>query len=276
MITVKMQGGLGNQMFQYAFAYAYSKINNTEIYLDTGFYLDSGKYTYRPLSILNFCLTKFPRTTRRLGLMNKVRNYIISKIDSDRKIRFLQTNFLPSPFTYKDDYYQSEKYFRDFRNELLKEFSLKESEQTGVYLEIKQRIQTSKNPVIIHARRGDYLKHADTYTILDHEYYTQALKRLDISEPDIFIFSDDPDWLATIVRNYTYVNVSALGLTDYMELSLMTFGKYFIIPNSTFSWWGAWLSQTVGKKVFAPRNWFTKKHWDEANNDIVPTDWIRV
>lgn len=276
MLRIKLQGGLGNQMFQYAFALVYSNLNKEDICFDTSFFLDSGKYIQRPMSISKFNTSKLKTGNFNPDVISKFRNLLLSKIDSDRKIRFIRSNFSKSFLSYCDDYYQSPKYFEKFRHILIPEFSLRKEEETDKYLDLKRKIQNSPKPLIIHARRGDYLKHADTYVILERDYYLRALDELNIKDPDVFIFSDDPEWIESIVGNLNYINISSIGLPDYLEFSLMTFGRYFIIPNSTFSWWAAWISETKNKKVIAPKKWFVKKGWYRADGDIIPPEWTRL
>jgi Glycosyl transferase family 11 len=170
-----------------------------------------------------------------------------------------------------DGYYNSEKYFVSIRQELLREIVLKQKSDS--YIKLEKLIQETPNALIIHARRGDYLK-STGFTILDKTYYQKALSYFP-KDIKIFAFSDDIDWLESVLDRDVY-SVSGRGLEDFEELSLMAQGKNFIIANSTFSWWGAWLAQYENKKVIAPKKWFSSVLWWRANRDVVPKGWTRI
>lgn len=270
MITVVIQGGLGNQLFQYAYGRALERLGKN-VQFNTRFF--NGLHTYTPRA---FSLTKFnlPET---ISFTNE--NYsqsflqrALCVLDRDRRVRFIP--FSQNADTYiADGYYNSEKYFTTIRELLLKELVLKDSEKSDTYRTFEQKILTAKKPLIVHARRGDYLT-SSAFEYLGKEYYERALAQFD-TDCDIFGFSDDPIWLdETISRSVTMV--SGNGLTDYEELSLMSLGQNFIIANSTFSWWGAWLAQYKDKKVVAPKRWFKSVLWWRANRDVIPEGWVRV
>ncbi len=270
MITVVIQGGLGNQLFQYA--YAKSKLDaGKEVQLDISFYSDRNgtKYTKRPLELFNFNIdTSIPTTTVHQG--QTFLKKILCRIDPDRRVRFIPIDKNKDNYI-ADGYYTSEKYFSNIREVLLGELVLKEKSEA--YKLFEQKILSAKKPLIIHARRGDYLT-STGFTILDKDYYQRALGQFD-EDCELFGFSDDPVWLqGAIGRQIT--TVSGNGLKDYEELSLMSLGQNFIISNSTFSWWGAWLSQHRDKKVVAPKKWFTSSLWCRANKDTIPESWVRI
>lgn len=268
MITVKLQGGLGNQLFQYAFGRALMERGN-EVAFDKSFFSSNIKYTNRPFSLEMFKLSpkvKIENSPQTLSIFKK----IFYRLDNDRRVRYVKS-FLTRPNDYMEGYYNSELYFKDIREQLLSELVLKE--KSPEYLEMERLISDTPNSLVVHARRTDYLT-STGFTILDESYYKRALENF---PPDVkvFAFSDDPDWLRGALGRDAYV-VSGRGLTDYEELSLQTLGQNFIIANSTFSWWGAWLSQSPNKKVVAPLSWFTSKLWWRANRDVVPEGWVRV
>ncbi len=113
------------------------------------------------------------------------------------------------------------------------------------------------------------------FNIIQKEYYIEALKLIP-ENSTLFLFSDDIEWLKDILKDRKYISISDKGLKDYEELSLMTLCHNFIIPNSTFSWWGAWLSSCENKIVISPKRWFIHKRYTKANNDIIPEKWIRL
>ncbi len=265
-VIVKIQGGLGNQLFQYAYGRALSCMGH-EVSFDISFFENNQKYTKRNFSLREFVLSpeaQFVSQDRSLSLVKKV----LYRLDSDRRVRFVKS-FLSNPNSYMSGYFNSEEYFKSIRPQLLQEIKLKS--KSDKYLSMESQIQNSDS-LIIHARRGDYLN-SSGFVILDKNYYQDALRQFENKK--IFLFSDDPEWLKGIIGDDCVV-VSGQGFTDYEELSLIAQGQNFIIANSTFSWWGAWLSDREGKKIVAPKHWFTSKLWWRANRDVVPKGWIRV
>jgi hypothetical protein len=176
-------------------------------------------------------------------------------------------------------HYQSEKYFWDFRDNLLTELSVqkKPSPKNRTWME---KIETS-NSLGIHVRRGDYINQG---WVLPVEYYRLAIKetRNRVNDVNLFFFSDDIKW----VREHTqrmlpdgfpsskvhYVDCND-GEEAYEDLRLMQSCHHNIIANSTFSWWGAWLNQYDEKLVFAPAYWI-RDH--VGNLDIIPKRWSTI
>ncbi len=268
MTIVKLQGGLGNQLFQYAYGRALMERGHNVVF-DTSFFSNNTNYTKRDLSLKKFKLSpeiSFENIDAGMPLLKK----IFYKIDNDRRVRFVNS-LLKKPPRYVEGFFSSEKYFKNIRSILLKDLVLVNPSEE--YKKVSLAIRNSESPLMIHARRGDYLT-SSGLTILNKEYYQKALSFFSIGVT-IFAFSDDPTWLQEVLGKNVYM-VSGKGLSDYEELSLMSLCDNFIIANSTFSWWGAWLSKSRNKKIVAPKKWFTKKLWWRANRDVVPEDWIRV
>jgi hypothetical protein len=268
MITVVIQGGLGNQLFQYAYGRALM-MKGKDVIFDISFFDKETKYTKRNYQLDKFLLSNRIKTTKKSTKQNLAVR-ILNKIDVDRKVRYVEVNKESDDYL-ADGYYNTEKYFSDFRKVILEEVVLKEKSE--VYNTWEQRILQNEKSLIIHARRADY-KNATGFVSLDEAYYKKALKQFD-SNVSIFAFSDDIAWLSEVLGK-NVIAVSGQGLTDYEEMVLMSKGKNFIIANSTFSWWGAWLSEFKDKKVVAPKKWFTSLWWGKADKDIVPASWIRV
>lgn len=273
-LTVYLKGGLGNQMFQYAYAKAKQNSGVNIAINDYQLHHTPTGLTRRELAITHFNISfdKFESDTRKRDWWLTINN----RLGKDLSVRY-SNYFANKKNGVADGYFNTEKYFpgKEMRDTLLKEFTLRE--ESGSYKKWKEKITSSHNPCIIHARRGDYLKQGSNpgLNILTEEYYQKALTILpkDIS---IFIFSDEPEWLQNALEDRNVTVVSGNGLADYEELSLMRYGKYYIIPNSTFAWWGAWLSETTDKIIIAPKKWFNWTSWRRANEDIVPETWIRI
>jgi len=220
-------------------------------------------------------------TVRRRGIVESVLEQMLRRRSHIREKHF---HFNPrvlklSDNVYLEGYWQSEKYFIDIAHILRHEFTMKSS-QTNRNKELTDKI-TSVESVSLHIRRGDYLNNSDMnqfHRTCDLGYYYRCVEYLSskVKNPYFFIFSDDPEWVRdnlklphpTILVDYNGVD------KDYEDLRLMTYCKYHIIANSTFSWWGAWLCTNSDKIVIAPKQWFG--NLDLNTRDLVPITWHRI
>lgn len=295
MIIVQLIGGLGNQMFQYATARAMACRNNMVLKLD--------------IMGIEHVKNGTPRKYE-LGVFNSVQNFAtrdeIDKLRNLTKHRFMrlarrivgreipfcrssyviesQFQFDPSILTlldsvYMQGYLASEKYFIDAQETILRDFTIK-FEPTGFNRELANDILT-KEAVSIHIRRGDYITDSKInkfHGTCSSEYYREAVNLIakSVKQPHFFVFSNDPKWvMENFALNYpvTYVNHNGPE-KGYEDLRLMNMCKYHIIANSSFSWWGAWLSQNHGKIVIAPKKWFNDPSIN--TNDLIPDGWLRL
>lgn len=286
IIRVKIFSGLGNQMFQYACARAIQEKFGGDLYLD----------------IYNF---KFDK--RKFGLNNFKLNDKIKIIDQDNSISNVQKNkilkilckFMPKltfkicscfgKYLYlgeeyikidknnKNNYYlfgywQSEKYFKDIKSILQKEFELKskiKSSHQKIINEMKE-----ENSVAIHFRRGDYLNINKYSNICTDEYYKKAIKIINdkVENPMFYIFSDDIEYAKSNWNFGNNVKFIDEKNNNYEDINLMKHCKHYIIANSSFSWWGQYLSQNENKIVIAPKKWYNNNH----KVDIYMEDWIKI
>ena len=178
--------------------------------------------------------------------------------------------------SYLVGYWQSEKYFTDYEEVIRSDFTFKETLDRE-NLETSTNIQSS-NSVSLHVRRGDYVTHASkTLNTCSVDYYRYAIKYISerVSSPYFYIFSDDIQW----VRNNIDIPFPAEyvdrnhGCNSFIDMQLMSMCKHHIIANSSFSWWGAWLSGNKGQIVVAPQKWFRNGLND---SDLIPQRWIRL
>lgn len=235
MVIVKLKGGLGNQMFQYAYGRNLTLRRKTTLKLDKSF-------------------LRWKIWQKMIGVTP--REYELGEFNIQAKLTKVKGRH------YLEGYWQSEKYFKDIRRVLLKDFTLKK--ETNNFLKLKKLI-TKTNSIGIHVRRGDYVKRAVTgkyHGILNAGYYHKAIGiiRKEVKNPRFFVFSDDP-----AISDFS-------GLTSPEELILMSLCEHNIIANSSFSWWGAWLNKNPRKIVIAPRRWFRAK----TDSEIVPQPWIKL
>lgn len=165
-------------------------------------------------------------------------------------------------------YFQSEKYFKHIEDEIRKDFKFSQ-ELVDQCVEFIKDIDSSGEIISLHIRRGDYLQLQSFHPVPSIQYYIEALKQF----PDVpvFIFSDDTDWCSMRQEfNSDRFLISESNSVDF-DMCLMSMCKYHIIANSSFSWWGAWLSDS--KKVIAPKVWFGPSLSDKNTNDLYCDSW---
>ena len=163
------------------------------------------------------------------------------------------------------DYFQTEKYFKHIRDEIKGDFEFKDE----ISSPCKDTMAEIEEPVSLHIRRTDYISNPN-HSALGLEYYEKALRTFD-KRSTIVVFSDDPDWCNEQELFASDRFLVAEGNVNYVDLCLMTLCTGHIIANSSFSWWGAWLSDS--KKVVAPTNWFSGHLEDQDTNDLDCPDW---
>jgi hypothetical protein len=279
-IKVRLTGGLGNQMFQFAAGYVAAKKCEVNLSLDlswfnrrqlhNGFELEKVFNIYSKVNFLNNTLSfksinfkeilnKFDRTFQTY---NEPHFHYTPKILNIPKRSFLK------------GYWQSELYFKDFTADIRKVFNFYNPMDKKNYLVADQINQN--NSISIHVRRGDYLLKTNINHNVDlKEYYLTAIEKTSIlfDNPKYFIFTDDPLWVAknfTLNYSFTVVDINC-GIDSFYDMHLMSLCKCNIIANSSFSWWGAWLNNKKDKVVFAPNNWFKDK--SISTDDLFPNSW---
>jgi len=291
MMLVHIVGGLGNQMFQYAFAYSVSQRTNMPAKIDTGafesyelrqyeldrYFIDVGVATadevYRLKYQSDCLLGKFIRK------LTKQPKPLAKSYYREFFFQFDDRVFNQSTDVFFDGYWQSEKYFLDYREDLLKQFILKESiDSKSKYYEQEINIKES---VSLHIRRGDYVDNERTnsvHGVCSLDYYERAVELVSnrLDKPHFFVFSDDLEWAKANMDFIEKVTFVQLGKTvpDHEEMYLMSQCKHHIIANSSFSWWGAWLNKNPAKIVVAPKRWFKDKSINTS--DLIPDAWIRL
>jgi hypothetical protein len=292
MIIVKLIGGLGNQLFQYAVGRHLAEIHKTVLKIDVSFFATYKLHTYS-LSPFNI-QEKFASKEEGAGLIinkpkfiGRVINQIFSKSQKltlapiyikEKKFQF-DADILNLPDgVYLEGYWQSEKYFSDISLIIHKEFSVK-SPQIGKDKGLAEQIG-SCNSVSLHIRRGSYLQpiYNSVIRICPPEYYFHGVDYLaqKVRNPHFFVFSDDPEWVSkNLILNYpmTFVNHNTAE-RDYEDFRLMAQCKHHLIANSTFSWWAAWLCSNPDKIVVTPKKWFTDPNL--KTTDLIPASWNRI
>ena len=170
-------------------------------------------------------------------------------------------------------YFQTEKYFKHIEDEIRNDFTF----DAGIADPCKEMIESVENPIALHVRRTDYIKNAENHFNLPIAYYEEALKQFD-ADRNVIVFSDDPLWCHDEALFADDRFIISENEDNRVDLCLMSLCNDFIIANSTYSWWGAWLSSNKDKKVIAPVQWFGKTGYTKDHNtkDLIPDDWIKI
>ncbi len=287
MIIVRIKGGLGNQMFQYAAGRALALKTGLPLVLDRRYYRREREYGY---ALNAFKLADVPLNAERLPplLRGRPLAYWIWRLArrEPRLLRQKGSGFDPAIAaicapSWIDGYFQSERYFTaqaaTIRAELTP-ISPLDAENARWHAEIK----AESRAVSLHVRRGDYVSNSKAtarHGICTPDYYARALdyvaQKME-SDPIIYAFSDDPAWVRENLKLPAEIRV--VGHNDSSrnieDLRLMNACRHHIIANSSFSWWGAWLNPRADKIVTAPARWFADPAY--ANPDILADGWTAI
>ena len=295
MIIGNLVGGLGNQMFQYACA----RVLALELRLPLKVTLDMfGVYAFHNGPELERVFSLDLDVATRSDLRHMIgvlRVYpLVRKLLAGKALSiFKGRNFVVEPYYrywdglaarlrdggYLQGYWQSECYFAKYAATLRNDFAFRHA-PSGRNAELQHEIP-SGNSVSIHVRRGDYVSNAKTLAVhgtCSLQYYFNAIALLQRHIPDLrlFAFSDDPEWVAAVLKP-RYPGLVLVdhnrGEDSYNDMRLMSLCRHHIIANSSFSWWGAWLNPDPAKMVVAPRNWFAN---NTDTTDLIPGGWWRI
>lgn len=286
MVIIKLQGGLGNQMFQYSLGKKLQLTQGKKVFYDLSYFVLK---TNRPFELDLFGIKldkingldvlRLPSTNNRM--LNKISALyqIFFPVETiSQKTFAFDERFLNAPDSaYLEGYWQTEQYFSDIRKELINDFKFSIFESC-----IKSDLHalvTDTDSVSIHIRMGDYGTYANNvFMICDWQYYLTAIDLISskLNNPHFIIFSDEPQWCLENIKidqPFTVVTKELSG-SSFNDLYLMSCCKHNIIANSSFSWWAAWLNQNEKKIVLAPHRWFADKNIN--TKDIIPDSWLRI
>lgn len=292
MIISNVIGGLGNQMFQYAFGRARSLELGVSLKLDLADFSDyrlhqgfelarvfSGEFVEASeeevKSILGW---------RRFAISRRVlAKQVSSKFRGKKLIVEPFSGYWPGSSQISDDsylqgYWQSDRYFSRHAEIIRRDFAFA-APLEGENLDNAEQIKKF-NSVSVHIRRGDYVTNPKTRAVLQScqlDYYLAAVDwiRKRVSEPHFFVFSDDIGWadVNLNLQGNIYFIDNNVGGNSYFDMQLMSLCSHHIIANSSFSWWGAWLNPSHKKIVIAPRRWFVD---DRDTSSLCPDEWVRL
>ncbi len=286
MQIIQCTGGLGNQMFQYAF-YRKLQLDGNTVALDLSSFQDYKLHNGFELErVFNLNIVRadekvvdeikktaflpciLSKIYRKLKLSN---SYIVQK-EFNYQPKYSQLS--NSKSSYLEGYWQSEKYFERYANIIQTDFKFPELDKVNKLL--ASQIQQS-NAVSLHVRMGDYVNHPLHGGICTREYYSKAIELIKsrVDNPTFFVFSNEIEWCQ---QNFELSNVVYVtgndGESSYKDMQLMSLCQHNIIANSSFSWWGAWLNSNPSKIVIAPAKWFNDKSINVS--DLLPNSWIKL
>jgi hypothetical protein len=286
MIVVRLYGGLGNQLFQYATARALAIRCNTELVLDLSWFEAIPKSnTKREYELNHFNIkARQPRFAERVffsicasRFFSIILNLIpLFKVFRESKFNFDERFKSITGHIYLNGYWQSYKYFESYRDQICNELKVLDSIANSDLL-IASKIQDSIS-VSIHVRRGDYVSKPSAesfHGICGLDYYALAIATIfkKFPEAHFYVFSDDMDWskanLPLNAENSTFVSHNNSSAVN--DMRLMSMCKHHVIANSSFSWWAAWLNPGDGKVVIAPEKWFAVEPQPKT---LLPKNWI--
>jgi hypothetical protein len=288
VVIVRLIGGLGNQLFQYAYALSLVgkgyrvklDISEFDTYtLHGGFSL--GAYGQGIEIASDAEVNALTRVGPLSTVLRKLQGKKSRRVIRESNFSFDEKMLLPEDNHYLVGYFQSEKYFENIRGEL-QEFLSLEYKLSDYSRRVFEDIKNSVVSVSVHIRRGDYVSDQSAYRthgVCSLEYYSAAIKHLEEghSEVDFYIFSDDINWVKENlkVKRAQYIASEQKRFAGE-DIYLMSQCDHNIVANSSFSWWGAWLNDNSRKEVIAPQQWYADPEMQRLSKPLVPADWIRL
>ncbi|MFS0892612.1 alpha-1,2-fucosyltransferase [Microbacterium sp. 179-I 3D3 NHS] len=282
-IVLTLQGGLGNQLFEWAFAHALAAEGRTVVFdrvrlrgerpYALGGLIRPDEFLARPTGLI------LALATRRKMLTDTSTLRFVPQVHSgfDRTVRERL-----SGRSYLQGYFQSPRYFDAVADDVRVRVSAHLAGMlTPSGADLAEELRRDPTSVAVHVRRGDYLTNPDAtakHGVLDQKYYDEALALTDeLGHSRRIWFSDDPEWVAAhLARPGDTVCPPEATTDDGGQIALMSACAARITANSSFSWWGGWLGEpsTPQHPVIAPRSWFADQHSDAS--DLIPEGWLRL
>lgn len=298
MIIARLMGGLGNQMFQYALGRRLALQHGTELKVDLDWLLRESRITSdttpHDYNLPHFRIAATAATAAEIaplrlppvrGWRRRLRRARLALTPArrwthaqERSLAFQPRVLRTGPHVYLEGYWQSPRYFEAVADRIRADFALAappDPRNAALLADIARG-----NAVAVHVRRGDYLSSpgaARVHGVCGLDYYAAALALIAarVPEPRFFLFSDDPDWARANLRvPGPATTVSHNGAQPWEDIRLMRACRHFVIANSSFSWWGAWLAAPAGKIVVAPQRWALEPGLNVATRH--PASWITL
>lgn len=247
MVVFQNVGRLGNWLFELAAVIGYSQKHNLDFTVPDR----TRDHKWNPIYMQHLVNRKWNPRLPIITIQEERHPYqVLPFMEEWRNINIILKG-----------YWQSEKYFIDYRDEVLKAFAIPYNRNKGV--------------VSIHVRRGDYLQYPDKHPPVSIDWYMDAVKYFEgLGYKKFLVFSDDIAWCK---ENFKGTKFSfSEGNKEMKDLELMANSDHFINSSSTYSWWGSWLGQYPHKQIITPRLWFVEGHGGLDVSNIIPEGWIKV
>jgi hypothetical protein len=290
VIITRLAGGLGNQMFQYAVARNLAEKNQTLVKLDSSALGQKLGPNYTPrdyaLSIFGFPqhFASAKEIAKMIGGRSIIRRaaaklFFLGRrgpVIAERSQFFDSTVLSAKGDVYLSGYWQCEKYFEAIAPVIRDEFTVV-AQMSSEARTLARQIDATVDSVAVHVRRGDYAANEhmrSVHGVLPAEYYAGAAAQIAQSgrQPEFFVFSDDPEWAEQNFRLPWPTRVASRPTqSPGDDFRLMMSCRHFVLANSSFSWWGAWLGEKPQSIVIAPKRWFASN--ELTSRDIVPDRW---
>lgn len=298
MIMIRLMGGLGNQMFQYAFGRSLAIKHQTELVLDDSFLKDKSNshevFTHRDFELDIFSNLNYRWATskevfafngnKNSGVLKRIFRKVLNQFNSKELIIQLNNEVANYVSISRNNScyvgrWQSYKFFEDYLGEIRNEFVMNRPQINGID-DLMTQINGGES-VCVHFRRGDLVTsplYSETIGSLDLDYYVHSISHINksVNQPNYFVFSDDIEWCKqnlNLNEKAIFIEAALSGKKSEGHFYLMQHCKHFIISNSTFAWWAAYLSSaTENKQVIYPKNWYKKA--ELQNPYMCPNNWI--
>lgn len=297
MLINRLSGGLGNQLFQYAFGLYLEKIYQRRVLTDAA-YLSANKgaqlLTQRDYSLAIFNIRPKFCNQWHLALFQQSRYWRLNALAEkffdvhsyqpiEESDDFLVAEHLPRHALMTGNW-QDNRYVQAVTTELRKQLQFRDR-LTKEALHWQQKIDNQPVAVALHVRRGDYLKPhvAQLLPPLSWDYYVQAIQQVQQQcgeQAFFYVFSDDTEWCQ---RQFATMDIpcaivpNSFDNQPFADFQLMTRCRHFVTANSTFSWWGAWLGAAPDKQVWTPSRWYATPELNQQKRvKLIPPDWHTV
>lgn len=292
MVIARLKGGMGNQMFQYALGLQLADQLGTNLKMDVSNLLYRNKpegFVYRGYDLDVFRVEgDFLASPKLLSPLFDLRREwlgkLVRRLSAGRYPVVEEPHFHFAPEILEEarqgaiyeGWFQSPKYFAGVERQVRKAFTYRH-DLIPASADLMKRIK-SVNAVCLNVRRTDFLT-TDVLNATDEAYFQRGVRHIreHVENPHIFVFSDDIEWCRANLKFVVpteFVGHEHKGFKFGNYLRLMQSCDHFVIPNSSFAWWAAWLNNRKGKIVVAPKRWFTDPEIDTT--DLVPQEWIRL
>lgn len=257
--SIGYMGRLGNQMFQFSSSIGIANKLGYEVVfpIENCFtFMSNGPIDPKTGQTMNVKCDLLECFSLPAGFFRTAQEIKVNFVAREKEFTFDPDMYKIPDWTDLSGYFQTEKYFKEYRDQILEFFSFRPEVEEGAFSYWKNYILPfldEDSGVSIHIRRGDYTLYPNHHPTCTKDYYDKAINSFG---PDVkfLVFSDDTEWCRSNFTGEKFHVVDSMN--PYVDLRLITLCDHHINANSSFSWWGSWLSQKENKRVICPSSWF--------------------